>query len=67
MTSANRSGGQETLDDAAARAALGDLVDLYVVGQCPGAVSSTTVDVTRAEAGPAAQRVHWTSGSKFEA
>jgi len=49
VTSANRSGGQETLDDASARAALGDLIDLYVVGQCPGAVSSTTVDVTRAK------------------
>ena len=49
VTSANPSGGEETLDDASARAALGDLVDLYVVGQCPGAVSSTTVDVTGPE------------------
>ena len=49
VTSANRSGGEETLDDASARAALGQLVDLYVVGQCPGAVSSTTVDVTGPE------------------
>jgi L-threonylcarbamoyladenylate synthase len=49
VTSANRSGGEETLDDASARAALGDLVDLYVVGECPGAVSSTTVDVTGPE------------------
>jgi L-threonylcarbamoyladenylate synthase len=46
VTSANRSGGPETLDHASARATLGDLVDLYVEGRCPGAVSSTTVDVT---------------------
>ena len=46
VTSANRSGGPETLDHASARAILGDLVDLYVEGRCPGAVSSTTVDVT---------------------
>ena len=45
VTSANRSGGPETLDEAEARAALGNLVDLYVAGRCPGAVSSTTVDV----------------------
>ena len=46
VTSANRTGEQETLDDVDARAVLGDLVDLYVVGRSPGAVSSTTVDVT---------------------
>ena len=46
VTSANESGGPETLDEVEARAALGDLVDLYVAGRCPGAVSSTTVDVT---------------------
>lgn len=46
VTSANRSGESETLDETEARTALGDLVDLYVVGRCPGAVSSTTVDVT---------------------
>jgi len=46
VTSANHSGGQETLDDASARAVLGDLVELYVVGHCPGGVSSTTVDVS---------------------
>jgi L-threonylcarbamoyladenylate synthase len=49
VTSANRSGARETWDDAGARAALGDLVDLYVPGSCPGTVSSTTVDVTGAE------------------
>ena len=49
VTSANQSGGNETLDDASARAALGDLVELYVVGKCPGGMSSTTVDVTGAE------------------
>jgi tRNA A37 threonylcarbamoyladenosine synthetase subunit TsaC/SUA5/YrdC len=46
VTSANRSGEKETLDETDARAALGDLVDIYVAGRCPGAVSSTTVDVT---------------------
>jgi len=46
VTSANRSGEQETLDDLEARAAFGDLVDLYVAGRCPGSVSSTTVDVS---------------------
>ena len=46
VTSANRSGGPETLDEAEARGALGDLIDLYVPGRCPGAISSTTVDVT---------------------
>ena len=46
VTSANRSGESETLDESEARAALGDLVDMYVAGHCPGAVSSTTVDVT---------------------
>ena len=49
VTSANRSGGPETLDHVAALAALGDLVDLYVEGRCPGAVASTTVDVTGPE------------------
>ena len=46
VTSANRSGEREALDDVDARSVLGDLVDLYVVGRSPGAVSSTTVDVT---------------------
>jgi tRNA threonylcarbamoyl adenosine modification protein (Sua5/YciO/YrdC/YwlC family) len=46
VTSANRTGENETLDETGARAALGDLVDMYVAGHCPGAVSSTTVDVT---------------------
>ena len=49
VTSANRSGAQETLDDIGARAALGDLVDIYVPGSCPGTMSSTTADVTRAK------------------
>ena len=49
VTSANRSGDTETLDETAARAALGDLVDMYVAGHCPGAVASTTVDVTGPE------------------
>jgi L-threonylcarbamoyladenylate synthase len=46
VTSANRSGDTETLDEIEARAAFGDLVDVYVAGRCPGAVSSTAVDVT---------------------
>jgi tRNA A37 threonylcarbamoyladenosine synthetase subunit TsaC/SUA5/YrdC len=46
VTSANRTGENETLDETGARAVLGDLVDMYVAGHCPGAVSSTTVDVT---------------------
>jgi L-threonylcarbamoyladenylate synthase len=49
VTSANRSGAEETIDEVGATAALGDLVDLYVAGRCPGAVSSTTVDVTGPE------------------
>ena len=49
VTSANRSGEVETLDEIGARAVLGDLVDMYVAGHCPGAVSSTTVDVTGPE------------------
>ena len=49
VTSANRSGAQETLDDTGARAALGGLVDIYVPGSCPGTMSSTTVDVTGAK------------------
>lgn len=49
VTSANRSGESDTLDEAGARAALGDLVDMYVAGRCPGAISSTTVDVTGPE------------------
>ncbi|MGH8928120.1 MAG: L-threonylcarbamoyladenylate synthase [Acidimicrobiia bacterium] len=46
VTSANRSGGPEALNEMEARAALGEGVDLYLPGSCPGAVSSTTVDVT---------------------
>jgi tRNA threonylcarbamoyl adenosine modification protein (Sua5/YciO/YrdC/YwlC family) len=49
VTSANRSGEHETLDEIEAWASLGNLVDLYVAGRCPGAVSSTTVDVTGPE------------------
>ena len=54
VTSANPSGAVETLDETEARAVLGDLVDVYVVGHCPGAMSSTTVDVTGAQARSAA-------------
>jgi len=46
VTSANRSGEAETLDEVEAFGALGDLIDLYLVGRCLGAIASTTVDVT---------------------
>lgn len=49
VTSANQSGGEETLDDVAARATLGEAVALYLPGRCPGTVASTVVDVTGAE------------------
>jgi L-threonylcarbamoyladenylate synthase len=49
VTSANRSGEVETLNEVEARAVLGDLVDMYVAGRCPGAISSTTIDVTGAQ------------------
>ena len=48
VTSANPSGGEETLDHQAARAALGDTVAFYLPGNCPGTVASTVVDVTAA-------------------
>jgi tRNA threonylcarbamoyl adenosine modification protein (Sua5/YciO/YrdC/YwlC family) len=38
VTSANRTGENETLDETGARASLGDLVDMYVAGHCPGAL-----------------------------
>jgi tRNA threonylcarbamoyl adenosine modification protein (Sua5/YciO/YrdC/YwlC family) len=48
VTSANRAGGSETLDEMEALATLGAGVSLYLPGRCPGAVASTVVDVTRA-------------------
>lgn len=44
VTSANRSGGPEAMNDAEARAMLGDLVDVYLEGDCPGGASSTVLD-----------------------
>lgn len=49
VTSANRSGGPETLDDGAAKAAFGSLVQVYLRGRCPGQVASTVVDATAGE------------------
>jgi tRNA threonylcarbamoyl adenosine modification protein (Sua5/YciO/YrdC/YwlC family) len=46
VTSANRSGGTETLDHQAARTVIGEAVVFYLPGRCPGAVASTVVDVT---------------------
>jgi tRNA threonylcarbamoyl adenosine modification protein (Sua5/YciO/YrdC/YwlC family) len=48
VTSANRAGGSETLDETEAAATLGTAVTLYLPGRCPGPVASTVVDVTRA-------------------
>lgn len=44
VTSANRSGGPEALNDSEARAILGDAVDVYLEGECPGGASSTVLD-----------------------
>ncbi|MGH8912251.1 MAG: L-threonylcarbamoyladenylate synthase [Acidimicrobiia bacterium] len=46
VTSANRSGEAETLDDDAARAVFGVRVVFYVPGRCRGGVASTVVDAT---------------------
>ncbi len=46
VTSANRSGGPELMDDVAARAEFGDEVAVYVEGTSPGGEASTVVDVT---------------------
>lgn len=46
VTSANRSGEPEALDDRAARALFGDEVAVYLPGRCPGGTASTVVDVT---------------------
>lgn len=49
VTSANRSGGAETMSDTEARAALGDGVSVYVPGVAPGGKASTVVDATGVE------------------
>lgn len=48
-TSANRSGGDPVLDDAAAEEIFGDAVAYYLPGSCPGGIGSTVVDVTGEE------------------
>ncbi|MFW5904977.1 MAG: L-threonylcarbamoyladenylate synthase [bacterium] len=46
VTSANRSGDADTLDDRAARRVFGAGVAVYLPGSCPGGASSTVVDLT---------------------
>ena len=48
VTSANRSGEGEMLDDVAARAEFGSGVAVYLPGHSPGGVASTVVDATGA-------------------
>jgi tRNA A37 threonylcarbamoyladenosine synthetase subunit TsaC/SUA5/YrdC len=50
VTSANRTGGAETLSDTAAMKVFGDEIPVYVEGVCPGGEASTVVDVTGAGA-----------------
>jgi L-threonylcarbamoyladenylate synthase len=49
VTSANRSGEPETLDETEARSVFGDEIAVYVPGRCPGGVASTVVDATAVE------------------
>jgi L-threonylcarbamoyladenylate synthase len=49
VTSANVSGGPETMDDRAAREVLGDRVAVYLEGTAPGGEASTVVDVSGGE------------------
>lgn len=49
VTSANVSGGEESMSDEDARAVFGDRVPVYVEGRAPGGESSTVVDVTGSE------------------
>jgi tRNA A37 threonylcarbamoyladenosine synthetase subunit TsaC/SUA5/YrdC len=46
VTSANESGGEETMDDRAARDIFGDRVAVYIEGTAPGGEASTVVDAT---------------------
>ena len=46
VTSANRSGGPETMSDTEARAVFGDEVAVYLPGVSPGGEASTVVDAT---------------------
>ncbi len=49
VTSANLSGGAESLSDEEARVVFGDRVPVYVEGRAPGGQASTVVDVTGTE------------------
>jgi L-threonylcarbamoyladenylate synthase len=49
VTSANLSGGGESMSDLDARSVFGDLVPVYVEGTAPGGEASTVVDVTGAD------------------
>ena len=49
VTSANVSGGAESLSDRDARAVFGDQVAVYVEGTCDGGQASTVVDVSGGE------------------
>ncbi|HEY7823106.1 MAG TPA: Sua5/YciO/YrdC/YwlC family protein, partial [Acidimicrobiia bacterium] len=46
VTSANRSGGEETMNDREARDIFGDEVAVYLEGRAPGGQASTVVDAT---------------------
>ena len=46
VTSANRSGGPEVMDEVAAREIFGDEVAVYLAGTSPGGEPSTVVDAT---------------------
>lgn len=49
VTSANESGGPETMSDGEARALFGDRVAVYLEGTAPGGEASTVVDATGAQ------------------
>jgi L-threonylcarbamoyladenylate synthase len=46
VTSANESGGRETMNDREARDVFGDRVAVYLEGEAPGGMASTVVDAT---------------------
>ena len=49
VTSANRSGGDEALNDVEAASIFGIEVPFYLMGEAPGGIASTSVDVRFAE------------------
>lgn len=49
VTSANRSGGPEVVDEKGAEAIFGEEVSVYLAGTSPGGVASTVVDATGPE------------------